>query len=185
MRASFNIAGQGIRQATTEEYADWVEAFFAAGGKVKFASSSDMKDMLIATRDVTVPELRGANAISMIIPADVKLCAGTGCITGHNEFFFMNGGRAGLSLDHINVNLWRDTIAELKKRGHALDELTDRVTECAPGTKERCIADIKGIYSAAPPPVEVTTGTVAGPMPASVANLKRKISRAAGARAHA
>lgn len=77
-----------IHRATTDDYIKWLEGYMKKGGKPTHCYGYPMgrHDWYIAQKDFELVPLYGADAVFIIVPANIKM---TGDDRGHNELFFM------------------------------------------------------------------------------------------------
>ena len=112
-----------LRPATTAEYTDWIEKRIKSGRRINSVYNFNMRpdDIKIATARIFEEDLGGADRLSIIVPDGFRT-AHTSWPTDRNKFLLMQNGEC-IANDWPYVVLFKDTVAELKKRGYSRRDL--------------------------------------------------------------
>lgn len=110
---------ESCRPATAADYAAWLAGYLRRGGRVTHPYDYNLPgDWVVLERPASVPSLYGADALHVIVPAEVRFTPTHvprtfhGCC-GHSGFYFMDGF-AAVSLI---VPSYRDVEAALRSEG--------------------------------------------------------------------
>ena len=78
-----------LRQATLEDYTNWLAGYIFKGGKIEHCRSRglDLYNYYVATENIIMVPLTGSSAINIIIPSNIDITIPEH--NTHNNFFFM------------------------------------------------------------------------------------------------
>lgn len=106
------LENSGVRLAEPREFADWVAGHLqrAEGTQDYSFAPNGMNRVYIATRDIELPELHGALAVTLIVPPGV----GVTCRNrGDSRILFMDGFRT----EAQDIRIPPQVLAVLSERG--------------------------------------------------------------------
>ena len=79
-----------LREATAEDYAEWLTGYIKYGGKINYYNKNldlnALQDCYVAIKDFTLVGLYGVDSILIIVPKEIKFLGGE---IGHSKLFFM------------------------------------------------------------------------------------------------
>ena|SRR3989344_345505 len=85
-----------VRQATREDYQEWLRGFLQKGGEIthvyEYPMSEVLNSWLVAVQDFTLFPLHGARSLQIIVPEGIKFL-GDESELGHSAIYFMEGFR--------------------------------------------------------------------------------------------
>lgn len=98
VQARSEFISNHLRQATAEDYAEWLHGYIARGGEPGYYYDRPLplNETYVALNDLgdDMPELYGSHAISVIVPAGIKGPNDDGYLAiGHSQIYYMDGYR--------------------------------------------------------------------------------------------
>ncbi len=102
------------RNATREEYQEWLTGYLRKGGKVTHPREGKFRYgsiKVLVAKPAYIPELYGANSVDIIVPKNVDLHPNElrrtfHGVSGHNSIFFMR--------DFVAVSGWVESFADVR-----------------------------------------------------------------------
>ena len=87
-----DMSGGKLRHATVDDYKQWLAGYLKRGGRAisYYDRPFDPTDWYVAEEDFEIVPLYRANAIKIIVPANVRFLGGE---LGYNELYLMDGFR--------------------------------------------------------------------------------------------